>query len=75
MIRTVGEELRNKLEYRDAIAGADIVAFNVGANDFDQTVDPAELTDMWTANLGGMLDVVASSARAADCRADGRPEQ
>ena len=52
------DELKNKPEYRDAVAGADIVAFNMGANDFDKTVDPAELTDMWTTNLDGMLDVV-----------------
>ena len=52
------DELKNKPAYRDAIAGADIVAFNQGVNDLDKTLDPAELTDMWTTNLDGMLDVV-----------------
>ena len=52
------DDLKNKPAYRDAIAGADIVAFNQGVNDLDKTLDPAELTDMWTTNLDGMLDVV-----------------
>lgn len=52
------DELKNKPAYRDAIASADIVAFNQGINDLDKTIDPAALTDMWTTNLDAMLDVV-----------------
>ena len=51
-------ELKNDPEYRDAIAGADIVIFNMGLNDLEKSVQPAELTDMWTANLDEMVDVV-----------------
>jgi hypothetical protein len=52
------DELRNKPDYRDAVARADIVAFNMGLNDLEKTTDPAKLTAMWTTNLDGMLDVV-----------------
>lgn len=52
------DELKNRPAYRDAIASADIVAFNQGINDLDKTIDPAALTDMWTTNLEAMLDVV-----------------
>ena len=52
------DELKNKPAYRDAIASADIVAFNQGINDLDKTIDPAALTNMWTTNLDGMFDVV-----------------
>ena len=52
------DELKNKPAYRDAIANADIVAFNQGINDLDKTIDPAALDDMWKTNLDAMLDVV-----------------
>ncbi len=52
------EELKSNPVYRDTIASADVVVFNMGANDLEKTLDPAELTDMWTTNLDRMLDVV-----------------
>ncbi len=52
------EELKASHEYRDSLAKADIVLFNMGLNDLEKTVDPTRLTDMWTTNLDGMLDVV-----------------
>ena len=52
------DELKNNAEYRDAVASADVVVFNMGLNDLEKTADPEKLTDMWAKNLDAMLDIV-----------------
>lgn len=55
---SVLDELKQNVEYRDAVAGADIVVFNMGLNDLEKTADPETLKVMWSKNLDAMLDVV-----------------